>query len=188
MRLFFGGANVAGGAESITCYDKIGREVRRGKSSFQGDWIYVDTKYNRAGLVEQVSEPYKFTAHTYTWFSYDRLGRTILVSHPVLGYTYTHYNGLATAVVNDAGQRKTEFRDAAGDLFQARDDDGNTPEAIFVEGSFGVRERHNRWRRQNNGSAGLRSMGQAPGGIQLDAASAVRDTIHLVRWRQAQNQ
>jgi RHS repeat-associated protein len=119
---------VAGGAESITCYDKIGREVRRGKSSFQGDWIYVDTKYNRAGLVEQVSEPYKFTAHAYTWFGYDRLGRTILVSHPVLGYTYTHYNGLATTVVNDAGQRKTEFRDAAGDLFVAMDEDEN---AIF---------------------------------------------------------
>ncbi|MCP4993428.1 MAG: hypothetical protein GY934_06540, partial [Gammaproteobacteria bacterium] len=65
----------AGGTPATTFSDKLGRVVRKVKTSFDGTLVYEDTEYNSLGQISRKSQPY-FKGETAHWgeSEYDILG------------------------------------------------------------------------------------------------------------------
>lgn len=119
---FFTRKRTAGGAESVTCHDMIGREIRTATIGFDGEWSYVDTQYDKLGRVAQVSDPYKTSAYGWTRFEYDLLGRTTLTVASDDSRVETQHSGIITVTINDLGQRKTQLSAGTGELLRVMND------------------------------------------------------------------
>ena len=84
--------------EKRTYYDASGRNLRTVSFGLQGEAIFTDTRYNKQGLVERVSDPFFAyageTSAKWTCFDYDKYGRTILTTFPDKTSQRVIYNGL----------------------------------------------------------------------------------------------
>ncbi|WP_390593129.1 Ig-like domain-containing protein [Simiduia litorea] len=112
----------AGGGQSLSCLDIVGRVVREASQAFDGSWAYVDTQYDKFGRVQRKSEPHAGSALYWTNFEYDLIGRVLKTSLP--GRTLpvgVSYDGFSTTVTNPNGQSKTETKNAAGELVHVID-------------------------------------------------------------------
>ncbi len=113
------------GAESKVYYDLLGREVRRATRQFAGGWAFVDINYDNLGRVKETTEPYRTGESIYkTEIAYDILGRVISTTLPgVSTPVKASYLGLTTLAENPLGQKKTEVRNALGELIDVYDQD-----------------------------------------------------------------
>lgn len=118
----------AGGAQSQTCTDVLGRTVRELSVAFDGTWNVVDTEYDHAGRIVRTSEPYNLTypapgAPHWTTMSYDLLGRVVHTQLPDSSNGSVSYSGSATALTvtttNDKNQTRTEVKNVLGQLVTA---------------------------------------------------------------------
>jgi len=125
-----------------TFYDKLGREIRKRTTSYDGQVVYVDTAYDALGRVVATTQPY-FSHDTSnknpTITSYDDLGRPTSVNVPGEGISSISYlgytgNGIETRtiktfsnpVTGDQGLRYAyELKNIIGQVLQNTDNDGN---------------------------------------------------------------
>lgn len=129
-----------GGAESLTCFDKLFRKTRSAARGFDGSWVYADTEYDALGRVTRNSEPYTGspgTASYWTEIDYDILGRTVGTDLPGItsnnGYfgsngiphdLHIEYQGYTVVTTNPDGHTKSETKNALGELTQVIDNLG----------------------------------------------------------------
>ena len=108
------------GAVRIVYTDRLGREVRRETSGFDGTAIYIDTEYDAHGRIKRQSRPYFAGDHAlWTTKRYETAtGRIIRSTTPDGTATATAYQGLVTTrtVTTPQGvvQRQTLSVDALG--------------------------------------------------------------------------
>lgn len=112
----------AGAPTAWLCYDKLGREVRRAETALNGSRRQVDTHYDDAGRIAEVSEPY-YTGSSVYWARnvFDELGRPILTRNADGGTVQISYSGLSQTSTNPLNQNRTELRNVTGDVIQVTD-------------------------------------------------------------------
>jgi len=152
---------VAGGAETKTCYDSLGREVRLAKRGFDGSWVYTDVVYDGYGRAYKTSEPYFSDSNTTYWTEvkeYDLLGRALKKALP---FKVTNDSGAVTdiratsSVAYDdetrttqytgpgvhnkhTGLTKTEIRNVLGEIIEVVEvDNGQNVSAHYEYNVFG---------------------------------------------------
>ncbi|MEF1257046.1 FG-GAP-like repeat-containing protein, partial [Vibrio sp. M260112] len=104
--------NSASGGEVRLYFDYAGREVRRFRTSFDGQLIVVDTTWDRNGRKLSVTRPHFFDPRGYTMapsvrFTYDALDREVTKQEPtsdggIANFT-TAYEGYTTSVTDARG-------------------------------------------------------------------------------------
>ncbi|MEM7763886.1 MAG: FG-GAP-like repeat-containing protein [Pseudomonadota bacterium] len=124
----------AGGVESATCHDVIGRTTRELTKGFSGTWIAKDTQYDASGRTQRTSEPYYLGANEPIYWStveYDLVGRPIKTTMPdsTVGRTaysaeaYTigsqSYTGTKVISTNARNYAKTEVYNRLGELVRS---------------------------------------------------------------------
>lgn len=108
-------------------YDILGREIMEESVGFNGNPIFIQTEYNKLGLVKRKSFPfYQGDPILWTEFTYDILGREIRVLEPGEYLSQTYYNGLSTSQVNPKGQSHTVIKDVVGRMVESIDNEGNS--------------------------------------------------------------
>ncbi|MBB3059200.1 FG-GAP-like repeat-containing protein, partial [Microbulbifer rhizosphaerae] len=130
-------AKDAGGAESLACFDVVGRKTRSATRGFDGAWVYADTEYDNLGRVSRKSEPYSGSAQYWTAMDYDILGRVVgtdlpgtLNNNGITGTdglphdVHVDYQGYKTVTTNPEGHTKTETKNAQGELVFVKDNLG----------------------------------------------------------------
>ena len=104
-------------------FDLLGREVRSRSRGFLGEFVHRDTRYDSAGRVAAVSEPY-FSGHSVPWNStqYDSTGRisAFIAADPALSNT-TRYAGFDTVVTDALGRETTRQLNALGQVISTID-------------------------------------------------------------------
>ncbi len=120
---------VAGGGETLTYFDKLGREVRTATRMFDGDYAIVAREYDASGRVKFVSAPFEAYSPTaspqhWTTLTYDDLGRVTQTQHPDSSVSAVLYDGLHTTFVDQAQYRRKETRNGLGELVRAEDHNG----------------------------------------------------------------
>lgn len=117
------------GAEVRTCFDKLGRPIRKLAKGFHGDgdyyhgWVYVDTQYDIHGRPYRISEPYFSSDSADYWTEvarYDLLGRPLEMRHPFNAVSRVEYNGLTTISTNAKNQSKEETKNVLGELVSVK--------------------------------------------------------------------
>ncbi|WP_086930765.1 Ig-like domain-containing protein [Agarilytica rhodophyticola] len=114
----------AGGGQSRTFIDVLGRTLREAATSFDGRWVNVDMEYDALGRMVRRSEPYfaSDSAQFWTEIRYDRLSRPVETRLPgITGTARVAYNGLSTTSTNPLSQNKTEIRNGLGQLVEVID-------------------------------------------------------------------
>ena len=117
----------AGGSpNSYTCFDALGRAVRKAVEGFDGNYIFADTEYDVGGRVLHQSEPY-FDSASPSWTSneYNTLGQLQNITHPDGTHTSFTY-GFANdqhwkTATNNQGQSKTDYTNLLGQLVKVVD-------------------------------------------------------------------
>ena len=75
-----------------TYYDAMGREVRKSQERFDGVYMNIDTQYDRKGLINKKSDPFKNGSepqwNTYSYDTYHRLTSITYASGKVDSYSY----------------------------------------------------------------------------------------------------
>ncbi len=143
-------STAAGSPESRAYYDKLGREVRRERQTFNGSFSKVDTFYDESGRVHKVSEPVITGQQYWTVTSYDEVGRPEVITLPDSSDTTYSYdvsfacNGstadrLTVRMVDEPlsgiGQTRIESKNALGETVCLEDNDGG--EIIYGYDSIG---------------------------------------------------
>lgn len=134
---------------TATCsyYDAAGRCLRVVSQGLNGESICTDTKYNRQGLVERVSEPYYFGTSEenikWTIYEYDTYGRTICTKFPDNTSQDIVYDGLTVTTTNYPAtdealpQTTSKTVNVAGWLVESTDSGQNTVKyAYYADGSL----------------------------------------------------
>ena len=123
------------GSQSISCFDKRGRQVRAIALGFE-HWVYTDTEYDPLGRASRVSEPYFAPGDDETpelyWTTvthYDLLGRATAKSLP---FNVTKSDGTGTTEV---AVSTVDYND------QARTVTYTSP-AVFIRDASGAEQRH----------------------------------------------
>jgi len=125
-------------------YDKLGREIRKRTTSYDGKVIYMDTAYDNLGRVVASTQAYyshDTSNKNPTTTSYDTLGRPTYVSIPGEGATQIIYDGFTSSTngftirtiknvnnsVTGVGSTQTavEVKNVIGQVLQNTDNDGN---------------------------------------------------------------
>ncbi len=119
-----GGTATSG--KSITYFDKLNRNLRTETEGFaNGSKIYVDSKYNVRGFIEEVSRPYfaGTVAANIKWThsDYDVVGRRLNLIEPDMRYFTTSYDGFLTVNTNPGGQIEDRITNALGELVSSED-------------------------------------------------------------------
>jgi RHS repeat-associated protein len=118
------------GPQSVTYFDRLGREMRRQSIDPKGRTVFVDSTYDFRGRKKTVTKPYFSGGSTIVATSvYDSLDRVTQLQvpsvnetgTPVTTYTNTTYNGLVTTATNPKGQATATTKDTAGHLMQVMD-------------------------------------------------------------------
>ena len=115
-----------GDSVSTILLDAIGRKIKTGTKTLNGDMSYVDYEYDNFDRISKVSEPH-FTAATPLWnlTTYDDLGRLSKTVTAAGKTTNVTYNGLTTAV-NDGTQTKSTTKNNLGNVVSVTDAPGGT--------------------------------------------------------------
>ncbi|WP_444897527.1 RHS repeat-associated core domain-containing protein [Microbulbifer sp. SSSA005] len=124
---------VAGGGQSIVCFDSLTREVRKANIGFNGAWNYIDTEYDKLGRVQHKSEPYQSGSTSYwTTQFYDLSGKVIGSNLPGIsssnGTTYDLamlYDGYTAITINPKGQVHRATSNAVGETVRVEDNLGH---------------------------------------------------------------
>lgn len=126
--------DVSSGASTVTHYDALDREVRRGSKRFDGQWQYTDTKYNRNGQVSQSSLPFKGSTPTY-WntYSYDTYHRPTKIAEASGKETTWSYSGTSVTTVKD-GITSVSTKDASGHVVSVQDAGGTITYTLRDDG------------------------------------------------------
>lgn len=115
-------------------YDALGREIRSGVKRFNGQWQWVDKKYDIKGRLSRTSLPYRSNAASH-WnvYSYDNYGRqTSLIEASGRSSTWA-YNGTSVTTVKD-GITSTSTTDAFGNVISVADDGGTISYTLRDDG------------------------------------------------------
>ena len=126
--------DVFSGASTVTHYDALDREVRRGSKRFDGQWQYTDTKYNRYGQVSQSSLPFRGTTPTY-WntYTYDTYHRPTKIAEASGKETTWSYSGTSVTTVKD-GITSVSTKDASGHVVSVQDAGGTITYTLRDDG------------------------------------------------------
>ena len=123
-----------GGVASLECFDLLGRRLRAGSQTFDGDWAFVDTKYDNLGRAVATSLPFAGGAEADYWseIDYDDFGRVTATRAPDdsapggFATTTISYSGFTTVTTNPLAQPKTEVHNAYGELLSTTQTDALT--------------------------------------------------------------
>ncbi|MYH15152.1 MAG: hypothetical protein F4149_08235, partial [Gammaproteobacteria bacterium] len=128
----------AGGSESVSCLDVLGREVRVSELGFDGSWSRTEVEYDASGRVSKSWSPH-WSADTAceeagtgsrahrpktrcaTSRAYDVLGRLTRVTHPDGSTESVVHDGLDTTFTDAKGYATKESRNALGELVTVED-------------------------------------------------------------------
>jgi len=109
----------------VTYFDRLNRELRVDKTGFDPAWPYTsattrkDIEYEALGRVNRVSMPYwAGGTPTWTYFTYDILGRVQTQTDPTGATTSKSYNALVTSTTNALGQVETHTRNSQNQVTQ----------------------------------------------------------------------
>ncbi len=107
----------------VSLYDVLGRRIRESLLLLDGSYSHVDTEYDELGRVARLSEPHFGTATEWTTTDYDLLGRPTAVHSPLDtgSGSLMSYDAYTAVTTNDLGQRKTEVKNALGELIEVTD-------------------------------------------------------------------
>ncbi len=124
---FYTLTRVAGGGQSISYFDSLGRSILSSKVGFDGRMIHVETEYDKLGRTLRQSTPF-FEGYSPGWTTneYDLLGRVTKVTLPNESFSTSTYSGNTTTVINDEGHTRSEARNGLGQLVQVTDNLGGT--------------------------------------------------------------
>jgi RHS repeat-associated protein len=115
--------------EIVTFYDEIGRELRTVSTNFNGEKIFVDTRYDSKGRIWKTSLPYKSTGTPFwTVYSYDNIGRIHQVVSADSIITTNEYAPLCVETTVSRGTysaTQSTVSNALGETIQVEDTDGN---------------------------------------------------------------
>ena len=126
--------DVSSGASTVTHYDALDREVRRGSKRFDGQWQYTDTKYNRNGQVSQSSLPFKGSTPTYwSTYTYDTYHRPTKITEASGKETTWSYSGTSVTTVKD-GITSVSTKDASGNVVSVQDAGGTITYTLRDDG------------------------------------------------------
>jgi RHS repeat-associated protein len=120
-----------GASAGVTYFDKLGRELRKQVTGFDGTLIYSDIHYDSQGRVLKTSAPY-FSGDTPLWTTpgYDVLGREVQLTFPRGDGTYlstgVQYNGFTTIYTDAKNRNRSEVRNALGQVISVTDALNNT--------------------------------------------------------------
>ena len=125
---------VPGEPQTITHYDGLGREVRSGVKRFDSQWQFVDTQYNRYGMVYKTSLPFRGTSAAY-WntYTYDNYDRPIKIAEPSGRETTWSYSGTSVTTVKD-GIISTSTKDASDNVVSVQDAGGTITYTLRDDG------------------------------------------------------
>ncbi|GAA6166523.1 RHS repeat-associated core domain-containing protein [Sessilibacter corallicola] len=113
-------------ARTFECVNKVGQSILQGTQLLNGDWTYTRSEYDTLGRMTRQSEPHKpdETIH-WTSYTYDVLGNVIRMDQPNFAgnsrISYMDFDGLIKVDTNVLGQKRTETKNALGELIQIKD-------------------------------------------------------------------
>ncbi|MDO6580635.1 RHS repeat-associated core domain-containing protein [Photobacterium sp. 2_MG-2023] len=121
----------AAGGEVVTQYDFAGREIRRLHKAFNGQFVVVDTVWDRNGRKVKITRPQfvsKNASAPYVTIAYDALNREIKKSEPASNggraeFT-TVYHGLTTTVTDARGFQHSTVQNLLGHILQKNEPEG----------------------------------------------------------------
>ncbi|QUJ67402.1 type IV secretion protein Rhs [Photobacterium sp. GJ3] len=121
----------AAGGEVVTQYDYAGREIRRLHQAFNGQFVVVDTVWDRQGRKVKVTRPQFVKKHApapYVTIEYDALNREVKKSEPAshggrAEFT-TVYQGLTTTVTDARGFQHSTVQNLLGHILQKHEPEG----------------------------------------------------------------
>ncbi|MDO6708297.1 RHS repeat-associated core domain-containing protein, partial [Photobacterium sp. 1_MG-2023] len=121
----------AAGGEVVTQYDYAGREIRRLHQAFNGQFVVVDTVWDRQGRKVKVTRPQFVKKHApapYVTIEYDALDREVKKSEPAshggrAEFT-TVYQGLTTTVTDARGFQHSTVQNLLGHILQKHEPEG----------------------------------------------------------------
>ncbi|MCH9663615.1 MAG: FG-GAP-like repeat-containing protein [Gammaproteobacteria bacterium] len=136
----------AGGGESVQCLDSLNRIVRTATRSFDGNWVYTNSEFDRIGRTVFIGEPsFASDSSIGTRTSYDILGRPIRIastrtSSPnitEISRSWNERGGVTATIVNTVGaetQSRTtiEKKNALGQIY-ATVDEGNSATSYLYD-------------------------------------------------------
>ena len=119
----------AEGAESFTCMDASGREIRTATLGFSGgNWYVKDTEYDSLGRIRFQSMPFELdygisgTASHWNTLSYDdALGRLTRTDYADGTFDRVEYIGLQVVATNRLGQSSSSVKNTLGELTEVVD-------------------------------------------------------------------
>jgi YD repeat-containing protein len=122
--------------------DGLGRTTKVETKSGSGtSYSILEKQYDNLGRVTQASNPHSSTeTAVWTTYSYDPLGRPLVVTPPGTMGTYQYaYSGNSTTVTDPAGKQRQTFTDALGHLSfvyePGYDDGGPATGSVTIGGS-----------------------------------------------------
>ena len=123
-----------GEPETILHYDALGREIRKDVKRFNGQWRYIDTKYDLKGRLWKQSLPYRDEPLAKrSIYSYDAYGRPTSETAPSGNITAWSYNRTNTTIVRDSTST-TLVTNAFGDLSRVYDPGGEMMYSLGKDG------------------------------------------------------
>lgn len=133
-----------GEAPATIYFDKLGREISRRATGFNGQSVYIDILYDELGRIKKVSEPFYENASTIYWTEnfYDGLNRVTQINYPGgdlnnngSNITLTkaiNYDRFTTTSTDAKGRNKVEVKNAIGQTTSTTDA-ANKAEATTLE-------------------------------------------------------
>ena len=148
-----------GKPSTVVHYDALGREIRKGNQRFDGQWQFVDQKYDGRGRLEKVSLPFRGTSPnfwaTYTYAPYNRpltlteaSGKTTTWAYDGLSTTETR-NGIATIKTTDESGALIKVEDPGGAIEYTLRPDGQ-PSRITAPGNVVTSFEYDQYGRQTS--------------------------------------
>ncbi|MCK9220875.1 MAG: FG-GAP-like repeat-containing protein, partial [Bacteroidales bacterium] len=126
--LFLSWEQTSGNSEIYTYYDKLGRVLRKVTKGFNDRSIFVDQEYDVYGRPTKTSDPY-FSGDSplYTEKKYNTaLSRVDYQIFPDQTHVWYTYHGPTTITTNEAGQPKTQKKNAIDLLDESTDANSRT--------------------------------------------------------------
>ncbi|WP_459782277.1 RHS repeat-associated core domain-containing protein [Photobacterium sp. R1] len=121
----------AAGGEVATQYDYAGREIRRLHRAFNGQWVVVDTTWDRNGRKVKVTRPQflsKRTPAPFVTIDYDALNREVKKSEPAShggrAVFTTTYIGWTTSMTDARGYQHSTVQNLMGHILQKNEPEG----------------------------------------------------------------
>ncbi|WP_213609526.1 FG-GAP-like repeat-containing protein [Pseudoalteromonas sp.] len=116
-----------GSPASRSYFDVLGRPLREGSIVLNGNYVYVDYKYDSKGRKIQESMPF-FANATPTWntYQYDKQNRVVSVTKSDGSVWDTQYNGEEVTTINPSGHKNTQLKNAMGLLVKVIDANGKS--------------------------------------------------------------